>query len=93
MIRSTEHLRLFGYYLSQILLGELTEIVRNRLRDAQRHWSIANNLPSEAIANGIDRAVGAPPRPTPLGARAAGLILQSNRQLELQDGMLLQVRN
>ena len=61
--------------LSQAMLRLLQSPDASAERDARRDLSVADRLPSEAIANGIDRAVGTPPRPTARGAGTAGLIL------------------
>src|SRR5262249_21009155 len=80
----------FGYR-SQILHRKPAEIVRYRPREAKRDRSVADGPPPEAIANRIARPVGAPSCHALLRARTALIARHSDRQLELQDWVLLQI--
>jgi hypothetical protein len=60
----------------QALFGELAKLIRNRARHSQRNRPIPNRLPSEAIADCVDGAVGYPTRCALLGTGTAHLIFE-----------------
>src|SRR5262249_16159796 len=68
---------------SQVLLGEFAKLVGDGTGNPQRHRRISDGIPSEAIADPIDRAVCRPTRHAFLGARAARLIFKSKREFQL----------
>ena len=45
---------------SQVLFGEFAKLVGNGRRGAQRHRSVSDSIPSEAIADPVDGMVGRP---------------------------------
>src|SRR5258708_19870992 len=77
--------------MSQILFGEFAKLVGNGTRDAQRHRAVSNRIPSETIADLVDRTVSRPTCHAYFGAGAAGFVLKSKREVELQTPMLLHI--
>ena len=78
---------------SQVLLGELSKRVRNGTRYSQRDWSVANRLPSEAVANPVDGTIRHPTCHAFLAAGAEPLIGEPKRKLQLQRWEVFKVRD
>jgi Family of unknown function (DUF6494) len=77
---------------SKVLFGELAKRVRHGAEDPQCDRSVSNRVPSEAIADGVDRAIGRRTCHTSFAARTALLIRKPERKLELQLWVLLEIR-
>src|SRR4029077_5377004 len=78
--------------MSKVLFGELAKCVRHGAEDSQCDRSVSNRVPSEAIADGVDSAIGRAARHTSFGTRTALLIRKPERKLELQLWVLLEIR-
>src|SRR5215510_7030020 len=68
---------------SQVLFGELAKLIRDRAGEPERR-PVFDRLPSETIADLVDRAIGDPARHPSFAARAALFILEPERELHLQ---------
>src|SRR5262245_32629231 len=78
---------------SQLFFGKLTESVRNGTADSQSDRPVSDRLPPEAIANGVDGAVGHQAGHASLRARAALLVCKPEREIELHMRILLEMRH
>src|SRR5258708_7852599 len=79
--------------MSQVLFGKFANSSGNGTANPQRHLRISDRIPSEAIADPIDSAVGHPTRHAFLCAGAARLIFKSKRELQLNIPVLLEMRH
>ena len=68
---------------SKVLFGKLAKRVRHRAGDSQGDRSVSNRVPSEAITDGVNSAIGRPARHTSFAAGTALLIRKPERKLEL----------
>ena len=78
---------------SQVLFGEFAKLIGHGTGNPQRHRRISDRIPSEAIADPVDSAVGRPPRHAFLGAGAAGFIFEPKREFQLNIPVLLEMRH
>ena len=66
---------------------------RRGRKTAQRHRSVSDSIPSEAIADPVDGMVGRPTRHAFFGAGAACFIVKSEREFQLHIPVLLEMRH
>src|ERR1700722_7685837 len=77
---------------SKIPFGELAKRVGNGAGNSQCDRCVSNRVPSEAIADDVNSAIGGPARHASLTAGSARLILKSKWKLELQLRAFLKIR-
>src|SRR5712664_3265953 len=89
--------RIFGrtvyWRRSQVRFGEFAKLVGNGRRDAQRDRSVSDGIPSEAIADPVDRMVGRPTCHAFFCAGAACFICKPKREFQLYIPVLLEMRH
>ena len=77
---------------SKVFFGELAKRVGNGAGASEYDRSVSDGVPSEAIPDGVDSAIGGPARHTSLAAGAARLIRKPKRKLKLHLRVLLEMR-
>ena len=80
--------RASAFALTEILLCQLSKGIRNRTSPVQRHGGVADRVATEALPDGVHRPICRPAREALARAGPAVRVRKSEREFELQVGML-----